>query len=366
MARTKNIRAVIITSWLLGAAIPCLNLQASIGDIFNIGPSPHDLFSLTQGPLLRYLLNDDIPTIPCEGCLAGTLIKTDQGDCPVEYLDIGDTVISFDFTTESCTQGKITSIQTIHPIQHIVSLRLQSTTINLGLDHLVYSLTDNSWIAAQSVCCGTSILNCSGAPIIVDKVDFISGLDVTLYDITVQDHHNFFISEQGIMVHNMLPVAAAAASGAYVSIGWVFGAGLTWGFGITGGLGLLLFLYEQFSGYQAKIDRSNLEDNFIYAKKNERSSLGNEKSKTFKKRQQHNVPPPNNNKNNDVIAKKLGYPYREKNPPFDSQGMRVYSNGKNEFISRDRTFHNGGFWKKYKGNKRLGTYNENLSQLIDT
>lgn len=59
------------------------------------------------------------------------------------------------------------------------------------------------------------------------------------------------------------------------------------------------------------------------------------------------------------LAEKLGY-RRTRNYPFDSHNQAVFTDG-NLYITQDIDSHKGGVWKLYKGRKRLGTYNEDLT-----
>jgi len=62
-------------------------------------------------------------------------------------------------------------------------------------------------------------------------------------------------------------------------------------------------------------------------------------------------------------AKELGYDTEVKDPPFDSHGNKVFTNGKN-LISADRDVHSGGVWKMYDSSgNRLGTYDANLNRI---
>lgn len=65
------------------------------------------------------------------------------------------------------------------------------------------------------------------------------------------------------------------------------------------------------------------------------------------------------------LAKYNGYDSRVKNPPFDSHGQPVFSNGKN-FITPDVDSHKGGVWKMFsRRGRRVGTFNETLDKQID-
>jgi filamentous hemagglutinin len=62
-------------------------------------------------------------------------------------------------------------------------------------------------------------------------------------------------------------------------------------------------------------------------------------------------------------AQKLGYGQEVRDPPFNSHGNKVFTNGKN-FITADRDVHSGGAWKMFDSSgTRLGTYDINLNRI---
>lgn len=62
-------------------------------------------------------------------------------------------------------------------------------------------------------------------------------------------------------------------------------------------------------------------------------------------------------------AERLGYNRVVKNPPFDSHGQKVYTNGV-RYITRDVDSHIGGVWKMFdRHGQRIGTYDANLNYL---
>lgn len=63
-------------------------------------------------------------------------------------------------------------------------------------------------------------------------------------------------------------------------------------------------------------------------------------------------------------AERVGYNNEVKDPPFNSHGQKVFTNGKN-YITRDIDQHRGGFWKMFdRSGKRLGTYDVTLTRRI--
>ena len=74
---------------------------------------------------------------------------------------------------------------------------------------------------------------------------------------------------------------------------------------------------------------------------------------------------PNSYSNKEIQAKaeNLGFDKSTKHK-FNSHGELVFQKG-NQFITRDNTFHNGGFWKKFnKKGRRLGTYSPKATTRI--
>lgn len=65
------------------------------------------------------------------------------------------------------------------------------------------------------------------------------------------------------------------------------------------------------------------------------------------------------------LARTLGYA-ETSNPPFNPHGQPVFKSG-NKYITPDKDVHKGGTWKMFdhKG-ERLGTFNDDLTQKVDT
>lgn len=71
---------------------------------------------------------------------------------------------------------------------------------------------------------------------------------------------------------------------------------------------------------------------------------------------------PLSNKEARGLAEKLGYA-ETKNPPFKDHGKLAFKKG-NDWITPDRTGHNGGVWKLFHKNERIATYSADLTQII--
>jgi hypothetical protein len=68
-------------------------------------------------------------------------------------------------------------------------------------------------------------------------------------------------------------------------------------------------------------------------------------------------------KSEQRAAERLGFNRVIKDPPFNSHGQQVYTDG-SRYITRDVDSHSGGVWKMFdrRGN-RLGTFDANLNRI---
>jgi hypothetical protein len=118
--------------------------------------------------------------------------------------------------------------------------------------------------------------------------------------------------------------------------------------------------------------RNNNAGNFHNSGNSQGSSSGGGDPRDPRDRGSHrnNNPPLNSNNNNNQPERKLnqrpltnkeareqaerwGY-IEDKNPPFKTHGALAFRK-KNSWISPDQTCHNGGAWKEYKWEERIGT-----------
>lgn len=54
---------------------------------------------------------------------------------------------------------------------------------------------------------------------------------------------------------------------------------------------------------------------------------------------------------------------REKNSTFDPDGQKIFQKG-NNYIFYDIDDYQGSFWKMFKGERRLGTFDKSLKNML--
>ncbi|AFZ45051.1 DNA polymerase III, subunits gamma and tau [Halothece sp. PCC 7418] len=137
-------------------------------------------------------------------CLTGdTLIRTSQGEMRLDDPNLkGKTVLSYNETTESWEEKKV-----VRWLQQGVKETLQLQTSHSQLqcteNHLLR--TEQGWIKAQQLQVGMKLLSPNG----VESVEMIQTAGkAAVYDLEVEDHHNFVAN--GVLVHNCHMLSTAA------------------------------------------------------------------------------------------------------------------------------------------------------------
>ena len=128
------------------------------------------------------------------GCfIAGTGIDTPDGIVPIEILEIGDMVKTYDLKNSKQKKSKVTETYKHNVDGYLIINDIIKTTIY----HPFYS--DGEWIKAGDLSIGDKILHVDG---VEHKVSSIETFDdnVDVYNIEVDGTHNYFA--EGYLVHN--------------------------------------------------------------------------------------------------------------------------------------------------------------------
>lgn len=179
------------------------------------------------------------------GFAAGTLVKSGNEYIPIEQLNVGDIITCYDFD----------SGYTERPITHVAS-SLSSACIFIvankkeiitSQDQRFYSANKHIWKKASDLEVGDTFETFDNTTVIEE----IFALDqvTLLFDITVQDCHNFLITDDGILVHNFLPLV--------IGFSWVFGSSVVEFTGVSLGIAalgkLLSFKLNKNKAWQAEV-----------------------------------------------------------------------------------------------------------------
>lgn len=161
---------------------------------------------MIQRYLILILLIFSHLSVIAEGFLAGTLVKTPYGYTDIEKLAIGDQVVCYNFQGE-CVTRAVTHVHQ-QEVQSYVNISVGGQFIYTDLDHKFYLPNDNAWVQAHTIQPGNVFLKECVDTSVVESVRIIDNA-ATVYNISVDEFHNYCVTTEDICVHNAVPFVAA-------------------------------------------------------------------------------------------------------------------------------------------------------------
>jgi hypothetical protein len=309
-------------------------------------------------------LSDELASMGCKlpiegGFSVGTRVKTLEGYIPIEQIKVGNKVASYN------PQGQLVSGEVTQVIQKtvdkLISIKSDKETLLVTSDQRFYDPIDKKWVKAEDLTVDQVLFTSSHQFVDIKDVKVIQG-QTTVYDISVKDHHNFYIADQEILVHNfVIPFVIVFGQGA-VEFCLVESLKLL-GVSCAGFVCKKIFSRTQngrYLGAGIETYMDNIGPNYI--PKNPKiwdmgfspEIFSQTRNPDFKKL-----------KNEDArrIARKWGY--KEAMPDFDTRNQIAFKKG-NIWITPDADGHNGGVWKKFnRRGKRTGTLDKDGIKVND-
>jgi hypothetical protein len=281
----------------------------------------------------------DLPrsvSIDGRGFVAGTLIVTPKGLCPIELTKPADKAFTYDFNNKCPIEDCVVDIVR-RKSNEVVEIETENSTIIVHPQHRFFTETKD-WVQAKELL-KTDILRTRlhGSKII--RTALIKK-DVELYCLAMKNNHNYFVSRDGVLVHNVLPaIIVAAATGIQSAAAAVYAyiaANFTASVGVS------------FFGIGAAVVMGG-------GRNNNRMDMHADNAPNIAEKKI-------TNKEADANAAKVGaVRVKIDNPP---KGLPVYKTPDGRLISPDIDGHKGGTWKEIgKDSERKATLDENLKVI---
>jgi len=129
------------------------------------------------------------------GCfVGGTLIKTVEGNKPIENIRIGDTIVTRNSEIDHNETKAIVQGISSHLVNGYISL---NNNLKLTPEHVIY--LNGEWQMAAKAKIGDNLLGADGNVVKISSIEIIPG-KIMVYNILVGKYHTYFAS--GIYVHN--------------------------------------------------------------------------------------------------------------------------------------------------------------------
>ncbi|MGL5150955.1 MAG: polymorphic toxin-type HINT domain-containing protein [Clostridium sp.] len=153
----------------------------------------------------RIIFKDsDLTPMQKFGCTIGcfteeTLVITENGLKQISLIVKGEKVLTKNENTGELTYEKAELV--IKQGTNIITLTVGNEIINTTTEHPF--MTECGWVQASNLKVGSRILDRNNFYQVVENVEIKRYNYVKTYNLTVQNNHNFFITELGLMVHNI-------------------------------------------------------------------------------------------------------------------------------------------------------------------
>ncbi|MBP2000771.1 RHS repeat-associated protein [Paenibacillus shirakamiensis] len=159
----------------------------------------------------------------CNCFTAGTKVLTDNGEKNIEDIEVGDMVLSKDEVTGEVAYKEVTATFN-HKTDEIFKIHVGGQTIESTFNHPFW-VYGKGWTFVKDLKPGDLLVQSDGNTLKIDSIELLHK-HVTVYNMTVDEFHTYFVSDLGIWVHNTnckitdLPTNAQDIYKKYEKNGW--------------------------------------------------------------------------------------------------------------------------------------------------
>jgi len=144
------------------------------------------------------------------GCfVAGTLIATESGLKPIEDVEVGEYVYSKNIET-SAIELKRVEMTFIKTNSSIYKIQIDGEEIVTTKEHPFW-VVNKGWVEAKDLKAEDRVIQKNGIIRTIDQVIYAPSNGTTVYNFSVEDNHNYFVTDRAILVHNNNPCAGNIA-----------------------------------------------------------------------------------------------------------------------------------------------------------
>uniref|UniRef100_A0A4Y8PXR6 Hint domain-containing protein n=1 Tax=Paenibacillus athensensis TaxID=1967502 RepID=A0A4Y8PXR6_9BACL len=135
----------------------------------------------------------------CNCFAAGTKVLTDEGEKNIEDIEVGDKVLSKDEATGEVGYKEVTATFN-HETDEIYKIHVGGLTIESTFNHPFY-VEGKGWTFVKDLKVGDLLVQSDGNTLKIESIELLHK-HVTVYNMTVDEFHTYFVSDLGIWVHN--------------------------------------------------------------------------------------------------------------------------------------------------------------------
>ena len=166
---------------------------------FTWGEIKGDLFKVAMTGTSMWGSAKDFGTSYC--FVAGTLVTTEDGQEPIEEIEVGDKVLSENELTGEVAVKTVTETY-VNETDELIHIGVNGETISATPSHPFY-VDKLGWTLARSLRAGDVLVLSNGELVTVEWVQHeILESPIRVYNFEVENFHTYFVGENGIFVHN--------------------------------------------------------------------------------------------------------------------------------------------------------------------
>ncbi|NEN87036.1 polymorphic toxin-type HINT domain-containing protein [Paenibacillus elgii] len=157
------------------------------------------LWNKTKGAAKSLLEKTKSLISECNCFAPGTKVVTDEGEKNIEDIQVGDKVLSKNEETGEVSYKEVT-VTFNHEMDEIYKIYVGDQAIKSTFNHPFY-VKDKGWTFVKDLKVGDLLVQSDGNTLKIDSIELLHE-QVTVYNLTVDEFHTYFVSDLEIWVHN--------------------------------------------------------------------------------------------------------------------------------------------------------------------
>ncbi len=149
------------------------------------------------------------------GCfLKGTKIVTENGYKDINEIKVGDYVLTYNEKKKVNEYKRVVHLFELKDLhEELYTIKTDDTELKLTALHNVYTKRDGKYLylAAQDLKTGDIVRYSDGEYHEIIDIKY-EPIEETVYNLEIEDNHNFYVGDKGILVHNAVSVGNGSNS----------------------------------------------------------------------------------------------------------------------------------------------------------
>ncbi|GAA3408999.1 hypothetical protein GCM10020370_47220 [Paenibacillus hodogayensis] len=135
----------------------------------------------------------------CNCFTAGTKVLTDEGEKPIEEIEVGDKVLAKDNETSEMAYKEVEWLFQ-RDVEETYNITIGDEVITTTDEHPFW-IVGKGWVESKNLVLGEVLTTSDGKELAIEKIE-IKKEHKTVYNFKVKDFHTYFVSNLGIWTHN--------------------------------------------------------------------------------------------------------------------------------------------------------------------